>query len=115
MGKSGSSHLVRSKERIAVLSIWVHLTGPMDLGDISWHHGWTLHTADAQPRSSPPRLALSISYFREGARVLPKQAAKHMQLEDQESFAGWRKEVKDGALASHRLLPLLSFDLTAVN
>lgn len=41
----------------------------MAVGDVSWHHGWTLHAAGAQPRGSPPRLALAVSYFADGARL----------------------------------------------
>lgn len=44
--------------------------GRMELGDVSWHHGWTLHAAGPQPRRSPPRLALAVSYFADGARLL---------------------------------------------
>ncbi|PNH02541.1 hypothetical protein TSOC_011470, partial [Tetrabaena socialis] len=33
-------------------------TGPMEVGDVSWHHGWTLHCAAQQPLGTPPRLAL---------------------------------------------------------
>lgn len=35
-------------------------TGPMEPGDVSWHHGWTVHAAGAQPRGTPPRLALAV-------------------------------------------------------
>ena len=85
-----------------------HCTGTMELGDVSWHSGWTLHNAPAQPQGSPSRLALSFSFFKDGARLLPKKAAARVQLEDRESFQQWRKELKDGAPAKHKLLPLLS-------
>ncbi len=48
----------------------------MSLGDVSWHSGWTLHQASPLPRGAPPRLALSLSFFRDGARTLPKKAAR---------------------------------------
>lgn len=32
--------------------------GPMEMGDVSWHHGWVLHCAAPQPLGTPPRLAL---------------------------------------------------------
>ena len=35
-------------------------TGAMALGDVSWHHGWTLHCAGGQPPGSRPRLALAL-------------------------------------------------------
>jgi hypothetical protein len=42
----------------------------MAVGDVSWHHGWTLHCAGQQPRRSEPRLAIAISYMADGARLL---------------------------------------------
>ena len=43
--------------------------GTLDVGDASWHHGWTLHCAsgNAQPLA---RLALALSYFADGAQRL---------------------------------------------
>lgn len=80
----------------------------MDLGDVSWHSGWTLHTAPGQPQGTSSRLALSISYFKDGARLLPKQAAAKVQLEDKESFQEWYQDLKPGALAKHKLLPIVT-------
>ena len=77
---------------------------------MSWHSGWTLHTASEQPQGSPSRLALSISFFKDGARLLPKKAAQAVQTEDQESFQEWRRDLRDGAPARHKLLPLLAID-----
>lgn len=79
----------------------------MDLGDVSWHSGWTLHKAPAQPRGTSSRVALSISYFKDGACLLPKKAAKQVQMEDQESFQGWLSDLGHGAHAKHHLLPLV--------
>lgn len=43
------------------------------MGDVSWHHGWTLHAAGPQPADSPPRLALSLTYIADGTRLLPRK------------------------------------------
>lgn len=48
-------------------------TGAMEVGDASWHHGWLLHCAGAQPQGSRPRLALAVSYFADGARLLDER------------------------------------------
>ncbi len=77
---------------------------------MSWHSGWTLHTASEQPPGSNSRLALSISFFKDGARLLSKKAAKQVQTEDQESFQLWKQDLRDGAIARHKLLPLLNTD-----
>lgn len=38
-------------------------------GDVTWHHGWTLHSSPGNKRDRP-RVALAISYFRDGTRLL---------------------------------------------
>ena len=86
----------------------------MKLGCVSWHHGWTLHAAGPQPAHSPPRLALSVTWFADGARLLPCQVLQQrVHDEDQESYAAWLPDLKDQAVARHRLLPLV-FDAKAV-
>ena len=83
----------------------------MEVGDVSFHHGWTLHTAPAQPKKSEARLALSITYFADGARLLPrrgKAVRRHLQHhEDYESYSGWINDLRDGAVAQHDLLPVV--------
>ena len=84
----------------------------MQPGDVSFHHGWTLHCAGPQPPGSQPRLAIAISYFADGARLLARKGDpsvhKHMlHSEDAEGFQDWLAELKDGAVASHKLLPLV--------
>ncbi|KAK9845497.1 hypothetical protein WJX81_007970 [Elliptochloris bilobata] len=82
--------------------------GRMALGDVSWHAGWCLHWAPPQPPGSPPRLALAVSYFADGARALPDALRRAPGAdEDRESYAGWLRELPSGARARHALLPLL--------
>ena len=80
-------------------------------GDVTWHHGWTLHYAPPQPRKSPPRLALAVTYFADGARLLarrtdPSVRGSMQEGEDLESYAEWVGDIKDGAVARHKLLPV---------
>ena len=79
--------------------------GALEVGDASWHHGWTLHCAsgNAQPQ---PRLALALSYFADGARRLGA-GARRPDDEDAESVADWINDVKPGAAARHKLLPVV--------
>jgi hypothetical protein len=85
----------------------------MALGDVSWHHGWLLHTAGAQPRGTHPRLALAVSFFADGTRVLVQGRSLRAELrhdEDAESYAAWLPALagaKGGAFARHRLLPVV--------
>ncbi|KAL6765750.1 hypothetical protein V8C86DRAFT_2448805 [Haematococcus lacustris] len=83
-------------------------TGPMELGDVSFHHGWLLHCAGAQRRGT--RVALAVSYFADGARLLQRAAPtvhSHMlHNEDEESYQDWLPDLADGALAQHPLLPI---------
>lgn len=49
-----------------------------------------------------------MSYFADGARVLPAAArAGRLNEEDRESYARWLGELRDGAPARHALLPLV--------
>ena len=81
----------------------------MELGDVSWHHGWLLHHAPAQPPGSPTRTALAVSYFRDGARVVQQQCED--DVVDRERFGAWRGRGGDslapGDCARHALLPLV--------
>lgn len=79
----------------------------MELGDVSWHAGWTVHCGAAQPEGSPTRRALAVSFFADGARLLPRKLAAAVGSEDRESYAAWLKDLKDGGPAVHKLLPLL--------
>lgn len=80
----------------------------MDVGDVSWHAGWTLHCAEAQPLGSRSRLALSVSYIKDGTRLLPRRYAGRLQSEDKESYAEWVADLKDGAVARHSMLPMVT-------
>lgn len=84
----------------------------MQTGDVSCHHGWTLHTAPKHPSATPPRLALAVSYFADGARVHDWAGDKSLRAElqnaeDLESYESWLPAVKSGALARHADIPLV--------
>ena len=86
----------------------------LDVGDATWHHGWTLHCA--APNFSPrPRRALALSFFGDGdtrrggpptARRL-KAPRRKPHTEDAESHAAWLPDVPPGKPARHALLPLV--------
>ncbi len=87
----------------------------MEIGDVSWHHGWLLHYAPPQPLDSWPRMALAVSYFADGARTQAPgqhQGDDDSKLEDLESYADWLGpgpgRVQHGSVARHALLPVVS-------
>lgn len=86
--------------------------GAMAVGDVSFHHGWLLHAGGPQPPGSPPRLALAVSFFTDGARVLARASdasvrGAMLHDEDAESYAAYLPSLRDGAPARHRLLPVV--------
>lgn len=86
--------------------------GPMAVGDVSWHHGWCLHAAAPQPPKTPPRLALAVCFFADGAWVLARESdpSVHKDMlhdEDAESYGSWLGQVADGSVARHSQLPLV--------
>ena len=74
--------------------------GAHALGDVSAHHGWTLHAAPPN-LSRSTRLALSLSYVADGAPMLPTNVQGKFELggesgllrlpdeEDSPSYASW--------------------------
>lgn len=83
----------------------------LDLGDVTWHHGWLVHAAGPQRKGTLPRMALAVSFIADGARLLKKgcpSVRKEMgHGEDMESYQAWYIDLKDGAVARHPLLPLV--------
>jgi hypothetical protein len=88
------------------------MLGAMSVGDVSWHHGWLLHAAGCQPEDTPPRLAIAISFFTDGAKLLarktdPSVLRDMLHDEDAESYGKWLRSMKDGGVARHPLLPVV--------
>lgn len=84
----------------------------MAVGDVSWHHGWTLHAAAPQPPHTQPRLALAVCFFADGARILARSSDPSVRKdmlhdEDAESYSSWLKGLPDGSVARHPQLPVV--------
>jgi hypothetical protein len=79
------------------------------LGDATWHAGWTLHSSPPQPKTGPPRAAMAVSFFADGARRLPPARLLQRQphSEDAAGSAAWLRDVPEGAVARHPLLPIV--------
>merc|ERR1712048_36215 len=78
--------------------------GSMELGDVTWHHGWLLHSA-ADNQMPTARFALAASFFVDGTvRLRSKEGPED---EDAESYAEWAKDVSPGEPARHAVLPIV--------
>jgi len=84
--------------------------GSLCVGDVSWHHGWTLHSAPENTLAE--RFAYTVTYFADGARLVDEFALSKVVDEDAPSYADWIDQVEPGQVLDHFLLPIVfsSFD-----
>jgi len=75
--------------------------GVFDLGEVSFHSGWTFHRAGAN-RSSQMRAVMTVIYFAEGTRLATP--ANRNQQRDQET---WMPGAQVGEPVATELNPLL--------
>jgi len=87
-------------EQLARNGLDCHET-PFDLGEVSFHYGWTFHRAGAN-RSDAARAVMTIIYFEDGARVAAPANAN--QAGD---LAHWMPDLVPGDLAASQLNPRL--------
>mmetsp|Transcript_13416 Transcript_13416/g.44839 ORF Transcript_13416/g.44839 Transcript_13416/m.44839 type:complete len:241 (+) Transcript_13416:2-724(+) len=80
--------------------------GALEVGDCTWHHGWTLHAANAF-KCGEARVAFTATYVSADARALPAHTAESFEDEDRPSYAAWVDDVTPGAVLDHALLPLV--------
>jgi len=74
---------------------------PFDLGEVSFHLGWTFHRA-APNTSDRARAVMTVIYFEDGCRIIePKTKHHHSDL------ASWMPGLKPGDLAASPLNPVL--------
>jgi len=88
--------------------------GALAVGDATWHHGWTLHSAppndpwfglpedcgeaaeDAAVANAKPRLALTVSFIADGARLQAEGATDDDEHDDNSGGElGFRDELDD--------------------
>ncbi len=74
---------------------------PFDLGEVSFHLGWTFHRAGPN-KSDRPRKVMTIIYIEDGCRTIEPQYKAH-----ESDLASWFPGLKPGDLAASPLNPLL--------
>jgi ectoine hydroxylase-related dioxygenase (phytanoyl-CoA dioxygenase family) len=79
----------------------VHPTGTLELGDVTFHAGWTLHAAGAN-RTEKAREAMTIIYFEDGA-VLTQPDHENRKADLERWFPGQ----KPGETAGSKINPVL--------
>ncbi len=74
---------------------------PFDLGEVSFHSGWTYHRAGPNT-SDKPRKVMTIIYMQDGIRVISPKHNAHIG-----DTRAWLGNLKPGSIANSDLNPLL--------
>jgi len=74
---------------------------PFDLGEVSFHYGWTYHRAGSN-NSSLPRRVMTMIYFEDGCKVAPFKRYEH-----ENDHANFLPGTKVGEVAVSEMNPLL--------
>ena len=95
--------------------------GSYELGDCTFHSGWTIHAAppaatkkddnEISGRSNVPREAVTVSFITSEARKVPKnvwyRGSAMVAEEDYISYGRWYDKVQDGAFLETDILPVM--------
>ena len=74
---------------------------PFDLGEVSFHYGWTFHRA-GRNTSDKPRAVMTIIYMDEDIRLVePHTKARH---QDRDKFA---PNIEVGGILNGELTPII--------
>lgn len=79
---------------------------PLALGDVTWHHGWTLHGSPGNTLGEA-RVALTVCFTSAQAKVMGKDVLFFPDEEDAISYEDWIAEVGVGGVVDHPLLPIV--------
>jgi ectoine hydroxylase-related dioxygenase (phytanoyl-CoA dioxygenase family) len=74
---------------------------PFDLGEVSFHYGWTFHRAGPNV-SDQPRKVMTVIYMEDGCRIIPPKYKAH-----ENDLKNWMPGLKPGDIAASKLNPLL--------
>jgi ectoine hydroxylase-related dioxygenase (phytanoyl-CoA dioxygenase family) len=74
---------------------------PFDLGEVSFHRGWTFHRAGPN-QSDKPRRVMTIIYMEDGIRLIEPQNKNHVQ-----DWNRWMPGATVGEIVDTPLNPVL--------
>ncbi|MCS7059765.1 MAG: phytanoyl-CoA dioxygenase family protein [Anaerolineae bacterium] len=74
---------------------------PYELGEVSYHYGWTFHRAGAN-KTDRPRAVMTVIYMEDGIRLIEPQRKAHVN-----DWHGWLPGVKIGEPAASPINPVL--------
>lgn len=83
---------------------------PMEVGDVSVHSGWTLHSAagGVGTMEVDNRYALAVTYVDDMAEIREDVIGSDVgHYEDRRSYEGWLKDVQPRCYFEHPLVPTL--------
>jgi len=75
--------------------------GPYDLGEVSFHSGWTFHRASPNT-SDRPRAVMTVIYMEDGIRLISPKHKNH-----EADWARWMPDCKVGEVVDSPLNPVL--------
>jgi ectoine hydroxylase-related dioxygenase (phytanoyl-CoA dioxygenase family) len=93
-----SEKLIATTLREAQLGV---VETPFELGEVSFHLGWTFHRAGAN-RSAAPRRVMTVIYLEEDARLIAPKHKNHQQ-----DWDAWMPGVKVGEIVNSPINPVL--------
>jgi hypothetical protein len=77
------------------------LDTPFDLGEVSYHYGWTFHRA-APNTSDRARAVMTVIYMEDGMRLIEPKTKHHHS-----DHANWMPGAKVGEIVASPLNPVL--------
>jgi ectoine hydroxylase-related dioxygenase (phytanoyl-CoA dioxygenase family) len=80
---------------------FAYIEEPYELGEVSYHYGWTFHRAGANP-SKTPRAVMTIIYIEDGIRLIKPQN-KHQQ----QDWDMWLPGCQIRDIANSKLNPVI--------
>ncbi len=75
--------------------------GAFDLGEVSFHYGWTFHRASPNT-SDKPRAVMTIIYMEDGIKLIQPKHKNH-----ENDWATWMPDVKVGEAVASPLNPVI--------